>query len=308
MTQEIASTNRLREAAELAHALQRQLILPNAAGPHYSVCFSLPIQTELETSVLGANASTWDPFLRYAERRALLRHPLSARAVILGDSAGSEPLSDVVSASVPLSALREWPCLRPAGLAVRKQDPPLLVRPGMAAKSRSPAGLSAHRDLIYSTLHDVKANVIVLFWPLSDPIYDLPPLIIPPPMVGAPSLRLNWADMCRTTMAELGTVMILLWDTDASSDTFCLDAAAEAIGDHPDTDAILGALARSQTVLMRQCGRRRTSRSSCRSSQRCGADFCRPFTRWPKWPRSLSAGRPDSMSPSCACALGRGQR
>ena len=255
--------NRVREAAELAHALQRQLILPNAAGPHYSVCYSLPMQTELETSVLGANASEWDPFLRYAERRALLRHPLSARAVILGDNAGSEPLSDVVTATVPLSALREWPCLRPAGLSVRKQDPPLLIRPGMAAKSRSPAGLSAHRDLIYSTLHDVRSDVIVLFWPLSDPIYELPPLIIPPPIIGAPSPRLNWADKVRTTMSELGTVMVLLWDTDASTDSFCLDAAAEAIGDHPDTDAILGARISTLTALTGQSGRRPTNRSSC---------------------------------------------
>lgn len=231
----------------MAYALQRQLILPNAAGPHYSVCFSLPIHTELETSVLGANTSTWDAFLRYAERRALLRHPLSARAVILGNNAGGDPLSDVVDASIPLSSLREWPCLRPAGLALRKQDPPVLVRPGMAAKTRSPAGLTAHRDLVYSTLSAIPASTIVLFWPLEEPIYDLPPLVMPAPMIGRADSRLDWGDKVRTTMRELGTVMILLWDTDASStDSFCLDAAAEAIGDHPDTDAILGPFGRSR--------------------------------------------------------------
>ena len=220
-------------------------MLPNAAGPHYSVCFSLPLSTELDTSPFDANTSSWSSFLPYAERRALLRHPLTARAVILGDNPGAEPASDVITASVPLAGLREWPCLRPAGLAVRKHDLPLMVRPGSLAKSLSPVGLTRHRDLVYTTLaspsiHD-HADVLVLFWPLQLPLYELPPLPLTPPALDDHlSKRLDWADKVRTTMHELGMVMVLLWDTAASTEGFCLDAAAEAISDHPDTDAILG--------------------------------------------------------------------
>ena len=176
---ELARTQ-LRDVAELATRLDRQLVLPAAAT---SVCG--PDGTmDMDVAALGLggdDALTWDRFATFAGRRALWgRRALVARAVIIADRPGPSQLPEMVNAAVRVEELADFPCLAPARLDLGPSTAPaLLIRPGTL-----PSGVFDRERLAAYVVRALSiprfkraVDVLALEWDLRTALYsDIGPM------------------------------------------------------------------------------------------------------------------------------------
>ena len=164
----------LRDVAELAKRLDRQLVLPAEAtticGPDGT--------TDLDVAALdlgGEDALTWDRFATFAGRRALFgRRPLLAKAVVVADRAGPAPLPEMVEAAVRVSELADFPCFAPARLDFGSIDAPsLLIRPGTLADDSFDRERLAPYIVRALSIPRFKRgiDVLALEWTLKSPVY-----------------------------------------------------------------------------------------------------------------------------------------